>query len=408
MNVSESETPLGPLLAFADIPNRRGKVGRPNKHTDRLRWIAHFEQEITAKYAAPPPPFQDTPRSDWLRKTAEIADLNQGIAQLAKEIMGQEGLLIARAIESLEGNFETEWKELDVTKKKEFALEGLYRGACSAQHPNSRILCPEMIVDGLLNRIIGHDPSGNRRVKTLSLFVHPHVEQEARYSEGSPDFFEAWLYRAVLLRHAYIVGALVGILEAYHNISPMMMRNAMLSDTIHIEERTRDKKFLRGTIKNLSNKYQFKEAATCFYACYSLLLQNDEWKAHKRFCGKENIDQEVVATDPEKPDDFIGCPKAVQGLTVLVVRRRAMPSGSLSAVYMMLSIVDRESAQREGSLGLTLEQVRRQFETEYRVSTAEAARRAADEFTSPTAQEPEEEWPYLQQRMARAASLGMY
>ncbi|KAJ6532143.1 hypothetical protein DFH09DRAFT_1326270 [Mycena vulgaris] len=81
-----------------------------------------------------------------------------------------------------------------------------------------------------------------------------------------------------------------------------------------------------------------------------------------------------------------------------------MASRSLAAVYMMLSIV--ESVQREGSLDLTLEQVRRQFETEYRVSTTEAARRAANEIAPPTAQELEEKWFYLQQRMAHEASLG--
>jgi hypothetical protein len=47
------------------------------------------------------------------------------------------------------GTFEADWAALDSKKKEKLALEGLYRGACSAPRDNSRVKCPEMTVGGL-------------------------------------------------------------------------------------------------------------------------------------------------------------------------------------------------------------------------------------------------------------------
>ncbi|KAJ6549333.1 hypothetical protein DFH09DRAFT_620491 [Mycena vulgaris] len=214
----------------------------------------------------------------------------------------------------------------------------------------------------------------------------------------------------------------------------MTIRKAMLSDTIHSEEAANCLYACYSCNQTTDIRTTLKRCSRCRLAWYcSSQCQKDDWKAHKRFCSKANFDLEVVAVDPEKPDDFIGCPKAVQGfvrtpalwrqiwylskknlcsLTIISISHpRVRPlfraaSESLPAVHMMLNIV--ESAQRERSLDLTLEQVRRQFETEYRVSTTETARLAAGEFALPTPHELEEEWSYLQQRMAHAVSLGMY
>jgi hypothetical protein len=64
-------------------------------------------------------------------------------------------------------------------------------------------------------RIIAHDPTGNRRVKELFLFVHPYIEHEYRHSDEAPDLLKAFLYCALLYRNFCIVDTLNGILEAY-------------------------------------------------------------------------------------------------------------------------------------------------------------------------------------------------
>jgi hypothetical protein len=48
------------------------------------------------------------------------------------------------------GSFEVDWKRLDVKKKKDLVLEGLYRGACAAPRDNSRVSCAEMTIEGLV------------------------------------------------------------------------------------------------------------------------------------------------------------------------------------------------------------------------------------------------------------------
>ncbi|KAJ6473921.1 hypothetical protein DFH09DRAFT_1109800 [Mycena vulgaris] len=120
--------------------------------------------------------------------------------------------------------------------------------------------------------------------------------------DGTNSQSSRLLYRAVLLRNAYIVDALVGILEAYTN-----------------DDRT--------TLKRCSR---------CRLAWYcSSQCQKIDWKARKRFCGKANFDQEVVAADPEKPDDFIGCLKAVQGFVLTYPVNSTAPR-PLTAFYKAL------------------------------------------------------------------------
>jgi hypothetical protein len=65
--------------------------------------------------------------------------------------MRDEGLLVAIAVENIVyGNFESQWKELDLERKRELALEGLYRGSCCSPRENSRVICPELTIEGLI------------------------------------------------------------------------------------------------------------------------------------------------------------------------------------------------------------------------------------------------------------------
>jgi hypothetical protein len=132
--------------------DEHNKIPRPNKHKDRSGWNLHFEREISLKWAFHERDLFDEsiPRLRWPWETSSIEELNHTIAFSSDGLMVQEGILIALAVENLvDHDFEKGWNELDVEKKKENVLEGLYRGACACPRDNSRISCPEMTVDGL-------------------------------------------------------------------------------------------------------------------------------------------------------------------------------------------------------------------------------------------------------------------
>jgi hypothetical protein len=85
-------------------------------------------------------------------------------------------------------------------------------------------------------------------------------------------------------------------------------------------------------------------------------------------------------------------------IVFFVARRRAMASGSPSAVYKMYKIL--EPLQKEGTINLTLDQIRLQFEKEYGIPLTPDAIRSAEPFTQPTQQEVHEESLYILQRKA--------
>ncbi|KAJ7115457.1 hypothetical protein C8R44DRAFT_928527 [Mycena epipterygia] len=418
----------------------------------------------------------------------DITDLNRDIAQGIRLLMGVEGLLIAIGVELVQGTFEADWNALDLNRKKEVVLEGLYRGACVAPRDNSRIICPEMTIDGLigdgeynlinlasilsvwdarnitdplrLKRIIAHDPTSNRRVK--------EVEHEYRYTDGSPDLLKAFLYHALLLRSGYIVEALRGILEAYLDRPPAPDYLAKMSSQ-RKDDNKRNRGIARAELKKSGirvDESQCKEQAAgpVLYACTSCHgtkerdslkrcgqcqlawycsreCQRTDWADHKKFCGQQHFDPELLSPTPEGPAEFIGCPVAVPGFirtpalwrqiwylskpdsqtqdyhfdttyghttslqishppgarfVFLVARRRAMTSGSFPDLYMMLTILECQF-----SLELTLEQIRRQLETECRVSLPDSGRGSAGAFVPPTAQELAEEKSYLAQRLSK-------
>ncbi|KAF7360667.1 hypothetical protein MVEN_00798400 [Mycena venus] len=172
--------------------------------------------------------------------------------------------------------------------------------------------------------------------------------------------------------------------------------------------------------------------------------QKKDWPDHKKFYGKEHFDLQLLAPTPEGPDEFIGCsapadgyiwtpalwrqiwylskpdsqrsfyhfdttPKHTRSVIIeyppgardvfLVARRRAMATGSVPAIHMMYSILEYGQVDGMTIYDITMDQVQRQFEIEYRVEITPASIQAAEPFVPPTPQELEEELRYLQQRL---------
>jgi hypothetical protein len=127
---------------------------RPSKYAHRVAWNDYFERELALGYTCYSytlRPMETWDECEWSWSTNTITDLNLSIAQRTEELMRDEGLLVAIAVENIVyGNFESQWKELDLERKRELALEGLYRGSCCSPRENSRVICPELTIEGLI------------------------------------------------------------------------------------------------------------------------------------------------------------------------------------------------------------------------------------------------------------------
>ncbi|KAJ7248669.1 hypothetical protein C8J57DRAFT_1672388 [Mycena rebaudengoi] len=175
----------------------------------------------------------------------------------------------------------------------------------------------------------------------------------------------------------------------------------------------------------------------------SSVRQRKDWADHKKFCGQQNFDPNNATPSGEPPAEFIGCPGTAPGfvrtpalwhqiwdlskpdsqkrdyhfdttpkktrsvvilhppgarLVFLVARHRAMASGSLPAIYMMYTIVEYQERARLHEL--TRDQIRGQFEREYRVTITPSSIKAAGPFEPPTKQELAEEEAYCLQRLS--------
>ncbi|KAJ7642052.1 hypothetical protein FB45DRAFT_901686 [Roridomyces roridus] len=463
---------------------------RPDRHTDRVAWNEWFETELALRYegyAYDSIAFEYCPDAlPWECHTMTWRNLT--IAQHKKELMSTEGVLIAMALENITyGTFEAEWKALSMEKKRELALEGLYRGSCNCPGDNLRHACPELrievlIGDGeynvinLLKCIMAHDPTGNRRVKELFLFEHPYITHEFRHTPAAPDGLKAWIYSRMLLRNYCIVDTLLGILEAstghpgsptyairYHATQPhdeeredRVAKNREWNKKHPIDKSThgthcQEKKATAGygCIKcyKIMDRNKLKLCARCQLAFYcGSECQKKDWAEHKKVCGKQDFDVGRTEPLPEAPSEFIGCPPVVNGyirtpalwrqiwylsnsdsqyrvyhfdtgpalshsITIphppgaqnvfLVARRRAMASGSIPAIHMMFKIATHDADPSTGMTwaGLSVEQMRKQFEREYQIEITEETMRAVEPFASPTKRELREEKEFYRKRL---------
>ncbi|KAJ7264543.1 hypothetical protein B0H12DRAFT_1230731 [Mycena haematopus] len=328
------------------------KSERPNKHTDRVAWNAHFELDIELVYGAysydREPLLENAPGIDYGAR--DITELNVTIASRTKELMHAEGELAALALENLRyGDFEKEWNELRLDKKKELALEGLYRGACNCEgeynlinsyvsfniHRDVALIC-----FWKLKRMMEHDSTGNRRVQEVFLFRHPYVDHQYRFTDAAPDVVKAFLYSAQIYRTFCIVETLRGIINACHGlpmvlnlsvVTAMPVRHGEEAEARKAAERQaleEDKKSVRpvdqsqceemgamsytacNTCFVKTGRKHLKRCGQCQIVWYcSPQCQKKDWPEHKKACGKKTFARPQLA--PAAPDEFIGCPVAI-------------------------------------------------------------------------------------------------
>ncbi|KAJ7756568.1 hypothetical protein B0H16DRAFT_1885861 [Mycena metata] len=355
---------------------RSAEEERPNKHTDRTAWNAHFERKLSEKYNS----FsfnlvsleENSDMKSWGCKGLDIQEIHYEIALRTREIMGVEGKLINASLERIsDGTFEADWTALELKRKQELVLEGLYRGACGAPRDNSRIVCPEMTISGLagdgeynliglvppalllrvprkvhlpslqLKRLIEHDPTGHGYVKEIFLFTHPYVDYELRCSDRALDIVKAGAYLANLLRNFYILETLHGTFDAYHAVAARRVIPAKCTDRIRTEERRQESRTFRTGFKksgySVVESQCNEEAAIALHACAvckrtdksrtafklcgkcaltrycSVECQKKDWSDHKKFCGQTRFDPAMFIPTLQGPEVFIGCPAPIEG-----------------------------------------------------------------------------------------------
>jgi hypothetical protein len=79
-----------------------GAKTRPDKHTDRAAWNAHFEREIYLRYTSFARNLSKTQQFPELARNvreSDMMELNQSLALLIKHIIEQESALVARALD---------------------------------------------------------------------------------------------------------------------------------------------------------------------------------------------------------------------------------------------------------------------------------------------------------------------
>lgn len=150
---SDPEPSFEEFLQFFQASIELSEKKRPDKHTNRAAWNAHCELEISfeySSYARNPSITRQFPELARNVRESDLMDLNQNLALLIKHIIVEEEYLVARVLDEIVyGPFESEWAALDVNRREELVLEGLYRAACAPLPEQSRLRCPEATVSGL-------------------------------------------------------------------------------------------------------------------------------------------------------------------------------------------------------------------------------------------------------------------
>ncbi|KAJ7642117.1 hypothetical protein FB45DRAFT_901823 [Roridomyces roridus] len=449
---------------------------RPDRHTDRQGWNRWFETELALKYDSfkySGPCIEDLPTAQWKCHTIQYQNLE--IAGRTEQLMTTEGKVIDLALENIRfGTFEKDWSAMSMERKRELALEALYRGSCACPGDNFRHFCPELRIEGLigdgeynvmnlLKRLIAHSPSGSRYIKDVFLFEHPYVSHGYRYSSTAPDLLKAWVRASMLYRNFCIVDTLHGLLDAYNGrpfIPTTFVKHQPKEhhdkahggknccDNSHCKEMNANKKYACSKCSKIMERSKLKLCSGCKLTFYcGGECQKKDWAQHKKLCGKQDFDPECALPHSLKgPADFIGCPPVSAGYTrtpalwrqieylskpdsqerlyhfdtgpdttrsivlpfpagahefFLVARRRAMASGSIPAVHMMFNIATNSVDPATGITwnGLSVEQIRKQFEREYHIKITEETMRAAGPFELPTQRELKEEREFYQRRV---------
>ncbi|KAJ7259737.1 hypothetical protein C8J57DRAFT_1638813 [Mycena rebaudengoi] len=242
----------------------------------------------------------------------------------------------------------------------------------------------------LLECIIAYDPTATFRGKGPFIFVHPCIEHRSRTSDSCPAILKAYLYHGALLRNYYIMETLFGILETYNNRPPRPIFVGKFSDSPMSKSKL--KKDAPACTKGVSSSQCKEEEAIAVHACYV---------CHKTCEEVSSLPIGLVLLRFNIPFDHTRSttvPDPASRIFFLVARRRAVASGSPSAVYTMYKIM--EYLQKKGTINLILDQIRRQFEKEYNIPLTPDAVRSAEPFTQPTQQEIDEESLYIFQRAA--------
>ncbi|KAJ7577397.1 hypothetical protein C8J56DRAFT_970759 [Mycena floridula] len=392
--------------------------------------------------------------------SSSLALRTQSLVSVTKELLKAEAILITEAIRLVDsGKLQMEWEALIPERKREIALEGLYRGACLGHSENARFDCPEMTVKGLtgdgehsfinlLKSLIVHDPTANDSIRELFLFPNRDVDRLLRLSDSAAEAAQSDRHEALLFRTSYIVYTLNGMIDAH--LGRPMEKNILVQSRSRCKHSAATEAgpkqygcFYCQT--RTSKKCTLKQCGRCKTVWYcSRECQAKDWKDHKKTCGKTDFDPSRLNPDNNPTAGrgrFIGCPTPLpsfrysselyqqvhylseagsyqqdyhfdRGYHGEIHKTRSTRIGHVKR--RMVFLVARRRALISGSpaavhrmfeiikeqdtyctLDIPMENIMKQLEREYTMSFKSPI---SQPFNSPTAAELSEEWQFLVER----------